>query len=195
MDSRYAERIKSIALEEAEAAPYGRVNDWGMEPGKPATVRFGWERLKEYFEVGARYIDAFPRGALRVDARSFHIVVGATLIAIVLARLAWRRSGGRDPWNRGCWRLQRRAGRRRFGLKRLGFLRLRQLRRGGRRRFGRLAQGRELALQCLLVTLELFEPAVGCKRALEQRKPLLGSLHGRGHLAAVREGQGSRFES
>ncbi len=55
MDSRYAERIKSIALEEANAAPYGRVNDMSMEPGQPATVRFGWERLKEYFEVGARY--------------------------------------------------------------------------------------------------------------------------------------------
>jgi cytochrome b561 len=45
--------------------------------------------------VGARYIDAFPRGSLRVDARSFHIVVGLTLIAVILGRLAWRRSGGR----------------------------------------------------------------------------------------------------
>lgn len=45
--------------------------------------------------VGARYIDAFPRGPLRVDARSVHIVVGLALVVVLLARIAWRRRGGR----------------------------------------------------------------------------------------------------
>jgi cytochrome b561 len=45
--------------------------------------------------VGAHYIDAFPSGPLRVDARSVHIVVGLALVAVFLARIAWRRSGGR----------------------------------------------------------------------------------------------------
>jgi cytochrome b561 len=45
--------------------------------------------------IGAHYIDAFPRGPLRVDARSVHIVVGVTLLAVVVARIGWRRSGGR----------------------------------------------------------------------------------------------------
>lgn len=45
--------------------------------------------------VGAHYIDAFPRGPLRVDARSTHICVGAAMIVVLLARLAWRATGGR----------------------------------------------------------------------------------------------------
>lgn len=45
--------------------------------------------------VGAHYIDAFPKGPLRVDARSAHITIGAALIAVILARLAWRATGGR----------------------------------------------------------------------------------------------------
>lgn len=45
--------------------------------------------------VGAHYIDAFPRGPLRVDARSVHIVVGMALVAVVVARIGWRRTGGR----------------------------------------------------------------------------------------------------
>jgi cytochrome b561 len=45
--------------------------------------------------VGAHYIDAFPKGPLRVDARSVHIVVGLGLLTVVLARIVWRRTSGR----------------------------------------------------------------------------------------------------
>ncbi len=45
--------------------------------------------------VGAWTIDLFPPGALRVDARSVHITLGALLAALLVARFAWRRTGGR----------------------------------------------------------------------------------------------------
>ena len=45
--------------------------------------------------VGAQTIDWFPRGPLRVDARSVHIVAGVLLAALVAARLLWRVTGGR----------------------------------------------------------------------------------------------------
>ena len=47
--------------------------------------------------VGAHLIDVFPRGPLRVDARSVHIVVGVLLLVIVIVRLAWRLTRGRQP--------------------------------------------------------------------------------------------------
>jgi cytochrome b561 len=47
--------------------------------------------------VGAHLIDEFPRGPLRVDARSVHIVVGVLLLVIVIVRLAWRLTRGRRP--------------------------------------------------------------------------------------------------
>lgn len=43
---------------------------------------------------GAHAIDWFPRGPLRVDARSVHIVTGCALVAIIAYRLVWRISGG-----------------------------------------------------------------------------------------------------
>ena len=45
--------------------------------------------------AGAWTIDFFPSGPLRVDARSFHITVGAVLAALLVARLAWRATRGR----------------------------------------------------------------------------------------------------
>src|SRR5437588_8904287 len=45
--------------------------------------------------VGAHYIDAFPRGPLRIDARSTHIATGIALAGVLIARLAWRATGGR----------------------------------------------------------------------------------------------------
>jgi cytochrome b561 len=47
--------------------------------------------------VGAHLIDEFPRGPLRVDARSVHIVVGVLLLVIVIVRVAWRLTRGRQP--------------------------------------------------------------------------------------------------
>ena len=46
--------------------------------------------------LGAQTIDWFPRGALRVDARSVHITVGALLAVLLIARLVWRATNGRQ---------------------------------------------------------------------------------------------------
>ena len=40
-------------------------------------------------------IDFFPKGVPRVDARSVHIVLGATLAIVLLVRVLWRASAGR----------------------------------------------------------------------------------------------------
>jgi len=45
--------------------------------------------------LGAQTIDWFPRGALRVDARSVHIVAGVLLTALLVARIVWRLTQGR----------------------------------------------------------------------------------------------------
>jgi cytochrome b561 len=45
--------------------------------------------------LGAQTIDWFPRGPLRVDARSMHIVCGLLLTVILLARVVWRLTKGR----------------------------------------------------------------------------------------------------
>lgn len=44
--------------------------------------------------LGAQTIDWFPRGALRVDARSIH-TVGVLLAILLLGRVIWRATGGR----------------------------------------------------------------------------------------------------
>jgi len=45
--------------------------------------------------VGAHVIDWFPRGPLRVDARSVHITLGLALLAVFAARVVWRATQGR----------------------------------------------------------------------------------------------------
>jgi len=45
--------------------------------------------------IGAKTIDWFPRGTLRVDARSVHITVGVLLALVLVARIVWRATGGR----------------------------------------------------------------------------------------------------
>lgn len=45
--------------------------------------------------AGAWTIDLFPRGPLRVDARSVHITGGVLLAALLAARLLWRATRGR----------------------------------------------------------------------------------------------------
>lgn len=41
-------------------------------------------------------IDFFPKGAPKIDARSTHFVLGATLGIVLLVRMAWRASAGRS---------------------------------------------------------------------------------------------------
>jgi cytochrome b561 len=45
--------------------------------------------------LGAQTIDWFPRGPMRVDARSVHITFGVLLALILVARIIWRLTGGR----------------------------------------------------------------------------------------------------
>ena len=45
--------------------------------------------------IGAQMIDLFPRGPLRVDARSVHIVCGVLLAAALIIRVVWRATRGR----------------------------------------------------------------------------------------------------
>lgn len=40
-------------------------------------------------------IDFFPKGAPKIDARSVHITLGATLGVVLIARILWRASAGR----------------------------------------------------------------------------------------------------
>lgn len=40
-------------------------------------------------------IDFFPKGAPKIDARSVHITLGATLAVVLIARILWRASAGR----------------------------------------------------------------------------------------------------
>jgi cytochrome b561 len=75
-----------------------------MQPVSPgarsydaATIFFHWATaaLVVLQWVGAQTIDLFPRGPLRVDARSVHITFGVLLAALLLGRLLWRVTGGR----------------------------------------------------------------------------------------------------
>jgi len=45
--------------------------------------------------LGAQTIDWFPKGALRVDARSMHITFGLLLAMLLAARVIWRLTQGR----------------------------------------------------------------------------------------------------
>jgi cytochrome b561 len=45
--------------------------------------------------LGAHAIDWFPKGPLRVDARSLHILFGAIVGFLMIVRVAWRVGGGR----------------------------------------------------------------------------------------------------
>ena len=58
-DKVFADNIVRIARAEAEPAPYGKVNDSQrvFSNGKMTNERFGWQRLKEYFEKAAKFTD------------------------------------------------------------------------------------------------------------------------------------------
>ena len=79
----------------------------------PATIAFHWITaiLVATQWLGAQTIDWFPRGPLRVDARSVHIVMGALLALILVARVAWRLTRGRrlPPADRGARNLAAKA--------------------------------------------------------------------------------------
>jgi cytochrome b561 len=65
----------------------------------PRSVAFHWVTalLVILQWLGAHAIDLFPRGPLRVDARSVHIAIGVALLLVVIARLAWRFTHAERP--------------------------------------------------------------------------------------------------
>lgn len=54
--------------------------------------------------LGAHIIDWFPKGALRIDARSCHIVLGVAIATLLVFRIMWRLRSGRrlQPVNEGA---------------------------------------------------------------------------------------------
>lgn len=46
--------------------------------------------------VGAKTLDMWPRGALRVDVRSLHIAFGILLALLLIARIGWRATRGKQ---------------------------------------------------------------------------------------------------
>lgn len=75
-----------------------------MQPVSPAATRYDAATIAFHWLtallvvgqwVGAQVIDWFPRGPLRADARSMHIIGGTMLAALLLARIVWRATQGR----------------------------------------------------------------------------------------------------
>ena len=75
----------------------------------PRTIWFHWLTvlLVGAQWVGAHAIDWFPRGLLRTDARSVHVVLGVLLGVLIVARLTWRATGGLrlPPIDKGALKL------------------------------------------------------------------------------------------
>lgn len=61
-----------------------------------ATILFHWLTVVLVVEqwIGAKTIDLWPHGELRVDARSIHITFGVFLGLLLIARIAWRLTHG-----------------------------------------------------------------------------------------------------
>ena len=59
----------------------------------------------------AQVIDLFPRGPLRVDARSLHIMLGLALAGVMAVRIVWRTGNGRvlPPAGQGVMQTAARA--------------------------------------------------------------------------------------
>ncbi len=69
----------------------------GAQRYDAATMFFHWATaiLVVTQWLGAQMIDWFPRGPLRVDARSVHITLGLSLAVLLAARVLWRLTQGR----------------------------------------------------------------------------------------------------
>jgi len=68
--------------------------------GRSIWLHWSTALLIVFMWCGAHMIDWFPKGPLRVDVRSVHIVVGAMLLLLTAYRFYWRKTSGvtfRDP--------------------------------------------------------------------------------------------------
>lgn len=71
--------------------------DTTAERYDPTTIALHWAiaLLIAFQWLGAHAIDWFPKGPLRVDARALHILAGALVIGLLVARIIWRATQGR----------------------------------------------------------------------------------------------------
>jgi len=62
----------------------------------PVTIRYHWLTvvLIALLWIGGQTIDLFPKGPLRVDAQSVHILLGCVLAIVIVARILWRVTRG-----------------------------------------------------------------------------------------------------
>lgn len=96
-------------ISRSASRPQTRIEAGGERSYDAWTILFHWlvVALVAAQWLGAHAIDWFPRGAPRTDARSLHIAFGTVLALIIVARLAWRWTGGRKlpPADRGTLRV------------------------------------------------------------------------------------------
>jgi cytochrome b561 len=87
--SRKLEQVAAVVTEHAVAEPAVRYD------GTSILLHWLTAALVVTLWTLGQTIDFFPKGAPRIDARSTHIVLGATLAIVLLARMLWRASAGR----------------------------------------------------------------------------------------------------
>lgn len=87
--SRKVGQAAAVAMERAAAEPAPRYD------GVSILLHWLTAGLVVILWTLGQTIDFFPKGAPKIDARSVHITLGATLGVLLLIRVLWRASGGR----------------------------------------------------------------------------------------------------
>lgn len=87
--SRKVEQPASISMERAAVEPGPRYD------GVSILLHWLTAGLVVILWTLGQTIDFFPKGAPKIDARSVHITLGATLGIVLLIRVLWRASAGR----------------------------------------------------------------------------------------------------
>jgi len=86
---RKVEQAAAAALERAAVEPPPRYD------GVSVLLHWLTAGLVVILWTLGQTIDFFPKGAPKIDARSVHIALGATLGVVLLVRVLWRASAGR----------------------------------------------------------------------------------------------------
>ena len=87
--SRKAEQAAGVFMDPAAAAARARYD------GLSILLHWLTAGLVVILWTLGQTLDFFPRGAAKMDARSVHIILGATLGVVLLIRVLWRASAGR----------------------------------------------------------------------------------------------------
>lgn len=90
-----AEISRNIAKATAGIAPHAPAAPASRYDGVTILLHWLTAALVVILWTLGQTIDFFPKGAPKIDARSVHIVLGATLGIVLLARVAWRAGAGR----------------------------------------------------------------------------------------------------